>query len=43
MDKMHASGITVILDIAVRPAPFWLHHKHPSIPHPPATWGIIAR
>ncbi len=31
MDKMHASGIKVILDIAVRPAPLWLHHKHPSI------------
>ncbi|HTY00527.1 MAG TPA: beta-galactosidase [Bacteroidota bacterium] len=31
MDKMHAAGIKVILDVAVRPAPLWLHHKHPSI------------
>ncbi len=31
MDEMHAAGIKVILDIAVRPAPLWLHHKHPSM------------
>ena len=31
MDKMHAAGIKVILDIAVHPAPLWLHHKYPSI------------
>jgi beta-galactosidase len=31
MDQMQAAGIKVILDIAVRPAPLWLHHKHPSI------------
>ncbi|MFE7077321.1 beta-galactosidase [Streptomyces sp. NPDC057620] len=31
MDLMHDAGIGVILDIAVRPAPIWLHHKHPSI------------
>lgn len=31
MDQMRAAGIQVILDIAVRPAPLWLHHKHPSI------------
>lgn len=31
MDMMHAAGIKVILDIAVRPAPIWLHHKFPSI------------
>lgn len=31
MDLMQANGIAVILDIAVRPAPLWLHRKHPSI------------
>ena len=31
MDKMNAAGIKVILDIAVHPAPLWLHHKYPSI------------
>jgi beta-galactosidase len=31
MDLMNEAGIKVILDIAVRPAPIWLHHKHPSI------------
>lgn len=31
MDLMHDAGIAVILDIAVRPAPLWLHRKHPSI------------
>ncbi|MBN2012225.1 beta-galactosidase [candidate division KSB1 bacterium] len=31
MDKMHEAGIKVILDIAIRPAPLWLHHKYPSI------------
>jgi beta-galactosidase len=31
MDKMQAAGIKVILDIAIRPAPIWLHHKYPSI------------
>ncbi|MFF3494731.1 beta-galactosidase [Streptomyces sp. NPDC002795] len=31
MDLMHDAGIEVILDIAVRPAPIWLHRKHPSI------------
>lgn len=31
MDLMHAAGIGVILDIAVRPAPLWLHKKHPTI------------
>jgi len=31
MDKMHAAGIKVILDIAVRPAPIWLHQEHPSV------------
>ncbi|HLN71813.1 MAG TPA: beta-galactosidase, partial [Prolixibacteraceae bacterium] len=31
MDMMQEAGIKVILDIAVRPAPMWLHHKFPSI------------
>jgi beta-galactosidase len=31
MDLMHEAGIQVILDIAIRPAPLWLHHKYPSI------------
>jgi beta-galactosidase len=31
MDLMNDAGIKVILDIAVRPAPIWLHHKYPSI------------
>lgn len=31
MDRMDKAGIRVILDIAIRPAPIWLHQKHPSI------------
>jgi len=31
MDEMNQAGIKVILDIAIRPAPIWLHHKFPSI------------
>ena len=31
MDMMNRAGIRVILDIAIRPAPLWLHHKFPSI------------
>ncbi|MDA3929837.1 MAG: beta-galactosidase [Prolixibacteraceae bacterium] len=31
MDLMHDAGIGVILDIAIRPAPIWLHKKFPSI------------
>ncbi len=31
MDLMNKAGIKVILDIAIRPAPIWLHHKYPSI------------
>ena len=31
MDLMNEAGIKVILDIAIRPAPIWLHHKFPSI------------
>jgi len=31
MDEMNEAGIKVILDIAIRPAPIWLHHQFPSI------------
>jgi beta-galactosidase len=31
MDKMNEAGIKVILDIAIHPAPIWLHKKFPSI------------
>lgn len=31
MNMMQEAGIKVILDIAIRPAPIWLHHKYPSI------------
>ena len=31
MDMMNDAGIKVILDIAIRPAPIWLHKKYPSI------------
>jgi beta-galactosidase len=31
MDRMNKAGIKVVLDIAVRPAPLWLHHKYPEI------------
>jgi beta-galactosidase len=31
MDMMNEAGIKVILDIAIHPAPIWLHKKYPSI------------
>jgi beta-galactosidase len=31
MDMMNDAGIKVVLDIAIRPAPIWLHHKYPSV------------
>lgn len=31
MDMMNDAGIKVILDIAIRPAPLWLHEKYPSV------------
>ncbi|BAU54053.1 Beta-galactosidase BgaA [Mucilaginibacter gotjawali] len=31
MDLLNQAGIKVILDIAIRPAPIWLHHKYPSM------------
>ena len=31
MDELNKAGIKVILDIAIHPAPIWLHKKFPSI------------
>jgi len=31
MNSMNEAGIKVILDIAIRPAPIWMHYKYPSI------------
>ncbi len=31
MNMMDQAGIKVILDIAIRPAPIWLHYKYPSV------------
>jgi beta-galactosidase len=31
MDKMHANGIRVILDIPGAPAPIWLHRTYPGV------------
>jgi beta-galactosidase len=31
MNMMNQAGIKVMLDIAIRPAPLWLHHKYPNI------------
>lgn len=31
MDLFHEAGIQVVLDIATRPAPTWLHKKYPEI------------
>ena len=31
MDKMHAAGIRVILDIPGLPAPIWLHRTYPGV------------
>jgi len=31
MNMLDTAGIKVILDIAIRPAPIWLHHKYPTI------------
>ena len=31
MDMMNDAGIKVVLDIAVRPAPIWLHQKYPTM------------
>lgn len=31
MDRMHAAGIKVILDIPGQPAPIWLHRRYPGV------------
>ncbi|MEO6233318.1 MAG: beta-galactosidase [Ferruginibacter sp.] len=41
MDMMNEAGIKVILDIAVRPAPIWLHKKFPSIDVVDASGNVL--
>jgi beta-galactosidase len=41
MDQMNEAGIKVILDIAIRPAPIWLHYKYPSINITDATGNVL--
>jgi beta-galactosidase len=41
MDMMNEAGIKVILDIAIRPAPIWLHHKYPSIDITDANGNVL--
>jgi len=41
MDEMNEAGIKVILDIAIRPAPIWLHHKYPSIDIVDASGNVL--
>jgi beta-galactosidase len=41
MDLMNKAGIKVILDIAIRPAPIWLHHKYPSINITDASGNVL--
>ena len=41
MDMMNKAGIKVILDIAVRPAPLWLHQKYPAINITDANGNIL--
>ena len=41
MDLMNDAGIKVILDIAIRPAPLWLHHKYPSIDITDANGNVL--
>jgi len=41
MDMMDKAGIKVILDIAIRPAPIWLHHKYPSISITDASGNVL--
>ncbi|RPI06408.1 MAG: beta-galactosidase [Ignavibacteriae bacterium] len=41
MDLMGEAGIKVILDIAIRPAPIWLHHKYPSIDITDANGNVL--
>jgi len=41
MDLMNESGLKVILDIAIRPAPIWLHHKYHSIDITDANGNVL--
>lgn len=41
MDMMNEAGIKVILDIAIRPAPIWLHYKYPSINITDASGNVL--
>ncbi|MBN2001315.1 beta-galactosidase, partial [candidate division KSB1 bacterium] len=41
MDLMNKAGIQVILDIAIRPAPIWLHHKYPSMSITDANGNVL--
>jgi beta-galactosidase len=41
MDMVNDAGIKVILDIAIRPAPIWLHHKYPSIDITDANGNVL--
>jgi len=41
MDLTDDAGINVILDIAIRPAPLWLHHKYPSISITDEKWDVL--
>jgi len=41
MDMMDKAGIKVVLDIAIRPAPIWLHHQYPSIDIVDASGAVL--
>jgi beta-galactosidase len=41
MDMMNQAGIKVILDIAIRPAPIWLHYKYPSMDITDASGNVL--
>jgi beta-galactosidase len=41
MDELNKAGIKVILDIAIRPAPIWLHHKYPSVDVVDASGSVL--
>lgn len=41
MNMMNQAGIKVILDIAIRPAPIWLHYKYPAINITDASGNVL--
>jgi beta-galactosidase len=41
MDMMSEAKIDVILDIAIRPAPIWLHYKYPSVSITDANGNVL--